>query len=48
MNQVSDKDAESWTKVEGMTKRDQGQMINMKVEGGKAPDKFTDRHRQPA
>lgn len=23
-------------------------MTNMKVEGGKAPDKFTDRHRQPA
>lgn len=23
-------------------------MTDMKVEGGKAPDKFTDRHRQPA
>lgn len=35
-------------RVEGATKWEQGQMTNMKVEGGKAPDKFTDRHRQPA
>lgn len=42
MRQVSDKDiwkqgAESYTGVEGVTKWEQGQMTNMKVEGRKSP-----------